>query len=337
MPFMNRQMRLRERPYGLPRPENFGITESPVPPTGEGQVLLKTLYLSVDPYMRGRMRDVKSYAPPFPLHEVIVGGAVAQVVESRRPNLTVGQIVVGTLGWQDYSLTDGRGLRVLDPDRAPVTTALGVLGMPGLTAYFGLLEVGRPRPGDMVVVSAASGAVGSVVGQLAKIAGCQVVGIAGASAKTDYLIRELGFDGALNRRDIEGLPTQLAQACPRGIDVYFDNVGGPVTDAVIPWLNVRARVVVCGQIAAYNNETPDIGPRPWWQLVTKRARVQGFLVGDFAHCQAEALAKLSQWYEEGRLRYRETVINGLENAPRALIGLFEGANFGKQLVKVSDS
>ncbi len=265
----------------------------------------------------------------------MVGGAVGKVVSSRRDDLPVGEYLEGPLGWQEYVVSEGQNLRRLDPQQAPLSTALGILGMPGLTAYFGLFEVGCPEPGDTVVVSAASGAVGAVVGQLAKMAGCRVVGIAGTEAKLDYIVHELGFDQGVNYRD-DDFPDRLAAACPGGVNVYFDNVGGDVSDAVFDLLADRARVALCGQISQYNLQVPDMGPRNLRSLVGKQVRVEGFLVGRFANRAEMVRQRLTQWFQEGKLKYREDVVEGLQNAPGALIGLMHGSNFGKLLIKVSE-
>jgi len=267
---------------------------------------------------------------------VMPGGGVGRVLESLDPGFTVGGIVQGMLGWQDYSVVDGRGLRAIDESAAPIQTALGVLGMPGLTAYFGLLDVCRPKAGQTVVVSGAAGAVGMLVCQLARIAGCRVVGVAGSDAKVAFLLDELGIDGAFNYRTSSDYSGQLEGLCPAGIDVYFDNVGGAISDAALRLINVNARVSVCGQISQYNLEQPEPGPRWFGQLIVKRGTVRGFLVSDFAERFPEALREMEQWLRQGKLKHREDVAQGLENAPEAFIGMLQGRNFGKQLVQVSD-
>jgi NADPH-dependent curcumin reductase CurA len=332
----NRSILLVRRPKGTPTHEDFRMVEGPVPEPAEGQVLVRTLYLSVDPYMRGRMNDTKSYVPPYKLNEVIEGGVVGQVVESRHPDYRPGDIVVGMLGWADYNVSDGRGLTRVDPSVAPITTALGVLGMPGLTAYVGVMDIARARPGETVVISAAAGAVGSVAGQIAKILGCRVVGIAGSDEKCRWIREELGFDAAVNYRTAPSLHAALRDACPDGVDVYFDNVGGDVTDAVLPLINDFARIALCGQIALYNLDRPDVGPRNWGYLLIHRATVQGFIVRDHAHRAPQAFADLARWLREGRIRWREHIVPGLENTVDAFLGLFRGENIGKQLVKVAD-
>jgi len=331
----DRRILLHERPEGEPAPENFELVERDVPEPGPGEVLVRTRYLSVDPYMRGRMRDAESYAEPWDVGDTLRGGVVGEVVESRSDAFDAGDIVTGNLYWADYAVAEPHALIQVDPELAPVSTALGVLGMPGRTAYFGTLDVMDPDPGDTVVVSGAAGAVGSVAGQIASLAGARVVGIAGSERKTSWLTDELGFDAAVNYEE-EDVPDALGERCPEGVDGYFDNVGGPITDAVFDRLNVDARVAVCGQISLYNDEEAPTGPRKLGQLVTKRARVEGFLHGDFAPRHEVATEQLARWVDEADVRYRETVTEGLENAPDAFIGLFEGENLGKQLVKVDD-
>jgi NADPH-dependent curcumin reductase CurA len=335
----NRQIILASRPNGEPSLENFKLAEAPIPAIGTRQILLKTRYLSLDPYMRGRMSEAKSYVPPFALGEPLGGATVSEVVASHNPKYAPGDIVLAFGGWQDYSVSDGAGLRKLDPMLAPTSTALGVLGMPGLTAYAGLLNIGQPKPRETLAVAAAAGPVGSAVGQIAKIKGCRVVGIAGGQQKVDYLRGELGFDAALDHRSPR-LKEELKAACPDGIDIYFENVGGAVWEAVFPLLNNFARVPVCGLVANYNltaiPEGPDRTPAMMRAILTRRLRVQGFIVYDFAQQTEDFLRDMSRWIREGKLKYREDIVQGLENAPQAFIGLLRGANFGKLLVKVSD-
>jgi NADPH-dependent curcumin reductase CurA len=333
---VNRQIHLVSRPEGMPEASNFKLVETEIPKPEDGKVLVRTLYLSVDPYMRGRMRDAKSYAPPFRLNEPLTGGVVGEVVESRNPHFTAGEIVAGVLDWADYSVSSGNHLQKVDPSLAPISTALGVLGMPGLTAYFGLLDIGRPKEGETVVVSGAAGAVGMTVGQIAKLKGCRVVGIAGSEEKIRYLTEELGFDAGINYKTAENLRKALSEACPDGVDVYFDNVGGAVTDAVLLRINRGARIVLCGQIALYNQETPDVGPRNLTQLLIHSALMKGFIVSDYADRFPEGIARLAEWFRNGKLKYKETVVEGLENAPKAFIGLFHGENIGKQIVRVAE-
>lgn len=314
---------------------NFQLVESPVPTPSDGQVLLKILYLSVDPYMRGRMSDRPSYAAPVGLGEVMCGGTVAEVVESKNPRFKPGDVVESYSGWQKYAVDDGKMLRKIDPSLAPFTTALGILGMPGLTAYFGLLEIGQAKAGETVVVSGAAGAVGSAVGQIAKIIGCRAVGVAGSDEKVRVLSEEYGFDGAFNYKTTPNYAAKVMDLCPQGVDVYFDNVGGAITDAVLANLNTKARIAICGQISMYNADKADMGPRPFSQLLITTAKAEGFLVFQFLDRAKEGITQLGQWLLEGKLKYHENIVEGIDNAPRAFIGLFLGENLGKQLVKIS--
>ncbi len=335
---MNRQITLAARPIGYPKETDFKLIETPIPTPEDGQVLLKTIYLSVDPYMRGRMNQVRSYAANVEFNEVMVGGVVAQVVESRHSDFQIGDIVNAHIGWQEYGVSGGDGLRKIDPSIAPISTGVGILGMPGLTAYFGLLEVGELQEGESVFVSGAAGAVGSVVGQIAKIKGCRVVGSAGTDEKIAYILDELGFDAAFNYKDVPDYYAKLSELFPDGIDVYFDNVGGTITDAVFPNLRLKGRVVICGQISQYNLENPETGPRFLWHMITKRARIEGFLVSDFSDRYADALIQMAEWVQQGKLKYRETIAEGgIENAPSAFISMLKGGNIGKQLVKIADA
>jgi NADPH-dependent curcumin reductase CurA len=332
-PTMNRQILLKSRPEGAPTAANFELVERPAPEPGEGQALLRTRYLSLDPYMRGRMNAGASYAAPAELGQPMVGGTVSEVVQSRNPDFAVGDFVLSYAGWQDYALSTGGGLRKLDPKAAPLQAYLGILGMPGTTAYCGLLEIGQPQPGETVVVAAASGAVGSVVGQVAKIKGCRAVGIAGGAAKCKFVVAELGFDACLDHRAPD-LREQLAAACPQGIDVYFENVGGAVQLAVWPLLNNFARVPLCGLIGQYNDGQPTPGP-DMRSILSRRLTVRGFIVTDLAPRRPEAAGRLAEWYGSGRIKYREDVVAGLEQAPEAFIGLLQGKNFGKLVIKVA--
>ena len=332
----NRQVRLAARPVGMPKASDFSLAEDPVPEPRHGQALVRVLFLSLDPYMRGRMSAGKSYAPPVAIDAVMTGGAVGEVVRSEADGLKPGDLVEGMFGWQDYALCTRASVRVLPASAYPPSYALGILGMPGATAYFGLLEVGRPLPGDSVVVSAASGAVGAVVGQIAKIGGCRVVGTVGSDEKAAYITEELGFDAAINYRTANDLGAALDEACPDGVNVYFDNVGGPVTDAVMDRLVFKARVAVCGNIHHYTLTEPYMGPSHLRAILVNRARVEGFIVFDWLARYNEAFARLAAWLDEGRMTYREHVIEGLENAPEGLGMLFEGRNFGKLVVKVAE-
>jgi NADPH-dependent curcumin reductase CurA len=332
-PTRNRQILFKSRPAGEPSAENFELVETDVPEPGEGQYLARTIYLSLDPYMRGRMSGRKSYAEPAAIGQVMVGGTVSQVVSTRHPGFASGEFIVGYDGWQEYAVSDGKGVRKLDTSQAPISYGLGVLGMPGLTAYSGLLDVGKPKPGETVVVSAASGAVGSIVGQIAKIKGCRAVGIAGSDEKCAYVTEMLGFDACINRKT-DDLDKALRQACPGGIDIYFDNVAGPILAAVLRQINLGARIPLVGLISQYNLEEPPPGPN-LAPLLIKRAQIQGYLVVDHQHRTGDFLRDVSTWLKEGKVKYREDVVEGLEHAPEALPRLFRGENFGKLLVKVS--
>jgi NADPH-dependent curcumin reductase CurA len=334
----NRQIVLASRPIGEPTPANLLLIESDVPVPPNSGVLLRTLYLSLDPYMRIRMSDAPSYSAPTAIGAVMPGGTVSEVVTSAHQRFKPGDIVVGYTGWQDYAASDGSGLRKLDPADAPITTALGVLGMPGMTAYTGLLNIGKPKPGETLVVAAASGAVGSAVGQMAKLKGCRVVGIAGGREKVRYVIEELGFDAGIDHRAPD-FAEQLRAACPNGVDIYFENVGGKVWEAVFPLLNFFARIPVCGLIARYNEASlpqgPDQTPLLMRAILIKRLTLRGFIVSDFNDQAGEFLREATAWVKEGKLKYREDIVDGLENAPTAFIGLLRGANFGKLLIKVA--
>ena len=336
---LNRRILLAAHPKGLPTLQDFRLDTQPIPAPGDGQVLLRTLHLSLDPYMRNLMDAVgPGYAPPVPLGETMVGGTVSRIVASRNPRFREGQIVLASAGWQDYALSDGSDLQLLN-EMAQPSLALGGLGMPGFTAYVGLLDIGQPRPGDTVVVAAATGAVGAVVGQLAKLKGARVVGIAGGADKCRYAVEELGFDACLDRRQGR-LQERLAAACPDGIDVYFENVGGDVLDAVLPLLNLGARVPVCGFIAHYNSSSPvsceDLRPQLLATVLQKRVRMQGFIILDHYADRFEPFHRdMEQWLATGRVKLREDRVIGLEQAPSAFIGLLEGKNFGKLIVDVA--
>lgn len=333
---VNRQWVLANRPQGWPGPDDFRMEEAPVPEPGGGQILVRNLWVSVDPYMRGRMRDVKSYAPPVPVGGVMEGGTVARVLASRNSRFAEGDIVESRFGWQEYALSDGKGVRKVDPSLAPISTALGVLGMPGLTAYFGFLEICQPRAGETVLVSGAAGAVGSLVGQIARIKDCRAVGIAGSEDKVKWITGELGFDAAFDYKTAPNYGAKIAELCPDGVDCYFDNVGGEITDAVFPLLNTGGRVSVCGQISQYNLEKPELGPRLLWHCIRQQLKIEGFLVFQFAERHAEGLEQMAQWLREGRLKYRETVSEGFENIPAAFIGMMRGGNTGKQVIRIAD-
>jgi NADPH:quinone reductase len=331
-PSVSRQFLVAARPVGMPKESDFRLVEAPIAALASGQILLRTKFLSVDPYMRGRMTGVRTYADPVHVGDLMIGGTVGEVVESQNPQFHAGDFVVGFWGWQEYAVSEGKGLQKLNPAVAPISTALGILGMPGMTAYFGFLDICQPKPGETVVVSGAAGAVGSLVGQIAKIKGCRAVGVAGADSKVAWLTGELGFDAAFNYKTTKDYVARLKELCPNGIDCYFDNVGGPVTDAVLAVLNVRARISICGQISQYNSEKPEPGVRPYVYLLTKQARAEGFIVTQFMDRFPQGVAQMAAWLREGKLKYREEIVRGFENAPRALIGVLSGDNTGKMLV-----
>ncbi len=327
----SREIRLVARPHGVPEEGLFELAESEVGDPGEGQVLIRNAYLSVDPYMRGRMNDSRSYVAPFSLGEAMSGGAVGQVVASRNEAWPEGSWVVHQLGWREWALSDGRGLLRVDPSLAPVSTALGVLGMPGFTAWYGLTELGRPQEGETVLVSGAAGAVGSVAGQVARLLGCRVIGSAGSPDKVAWL-RELGFD-AFSYRD-RPVHDAIRELAPDGIDVYFDNVGGDHLEAAIGSLRLHGRIVACGAISRYNDVEAAPGPRNMFMFVTKRLTMRGFIISDHYDRVGDFLGQMGPWVRDGQVRYRETVVDGIENAPRAFIGLLQGENVGKMLVRV---
>jgi NADPH-dependent curcumin reductase CurA len=337
MTHVNRRIVLAARPHGEPNASHFRLEEARMPAVKAGEVLLANRYLSLDPYMRGRMSAAKSYAEPVAIGDTMVGATVAEVVESQHPDYRVGETVVGFGGWQDFAVSDGRGLRRLDPDAAPVTTALGILGMPGMTAYTGLLNIGQPKAGETVVVAAATGPVGSLVGQIAKRRGARAVGIAGGPEKCAFLRDTLGFDAAIDHR-AETFPDALAAACPDGIDVYFENVGGAVFDAVLPLLNNFARIPVCGLVSGYNATElppgPDRVPVLMRAILSKRLHLQGFIVWDFAAQESAFLEEVGGWLRDGLVVHREDIVDGLENAPEAFAGLLQGRNFGKLIVRI---
>ena len=333
----NRRIVLASRPQGEPTDSNFRLEETDIPAPHEGEALVRALFLSLDPYMRGRMNAGPSYAPPVQVGEVMEGATVCQVVESKSDLLRSGDIVLAYTGWQEYAVVPAKGARKLDPNAGPLSAALGVLGMPGLTAYTGLLNIGQPKPGETVVVAAAAGAVGSVVGQIAKIKGCRAVGIAGGAEKCAFVSDELGFDACVDHRS-PNFRSELKSACPDGVDIYFENVGGAVLEAVIPMMNLFGRVPVCGLIAHYNATAPPEGPNQVPQLMaailTKRLTFRGFIVTDYASQAADFQRDMTGWMREGRIKYREDIVDGLENAVSAFQGLLRGRNFGKLLVRV---
>ncbi|WP_082232485.1 NADP-dependent oxidoreductase [Halobacillus massiliensis] len=331
---MNKEIHLVKRPETTPTHEHLKIVETEQPSPSEEEALVQMLYISVDPYMRGRMNDSKSYVDPFQLNEPIAGGAIAQVVESNSSDLEKGDIVTGALEWKEQQTIKAGQVRKIDPSLGPVTASLGVLGMPGLTAYFGLTDIGAPKEGETLVVSGAAGAVGSTVVQIGKIYGCRVVGIAGTEEKTKYLKEELGADAVINYKE-ENVSEALETACPDGVDIYFDNVGGSISDAVYPILNKFARIAQCGAISSYN-KPGDQGPRIQMHLIKASALIKGFIVGDYQERFKEGFSHLSEWVNDGKITYKENIREGFENVPDAFFGLFTGENIGKQLVKVAD-
>ena len=330
---MNQQIRLKSRPTGEPTADNFEVADAPVPQTKDGEVLRRTIYLSLDPYMRGRMSDAASYATPVKIGDVMGGHTVSEVIESRNPAFKPGDFVTGYDGWQAYGVSAGQDLRKLDPKAVPISTAIGVLGMPGMTAFVGLMDIGQPKPGETVVVSAASGAVGAVVGQLAKIRGCRAVGIAGSADKCTYVVEQLGFDACINYKTDELVPA-LKAACPDGVDIYFENVGGAVFAAILRVINKGARIPLCGIISEYNATGNPAGPnlRP---LLVQRALIKGFIVSDHPDRAPAFLQEVAPLVMSGRIKFREDIVDGLANAPDAFIGLLQGKNFGKLMVRVS--
>jgi Putative NADP-dependent oxidoreductases len=331
---MNKEILLKSRPVGKPTAANFEIVNSEPISLNNGDLLLKARYISVDPYMRGRMSDAKSYVEPYQVGKPVEGGAVAEVVESRSPHFIPGDIVVGMLQWKMLQTVPAEKVTKLNKDTAPLSYYLGILGMPGLTAYFGLLDIGKPKKGETVVVSGAAGAVGMVVGQIAKIQGCRVVGIAGDNDKVNYLLNELQFDAVINYKTTTNLDEAIASACPSGVDVYFDNVGGNISDAVVAKINKNARIIICGQIALYNETTQPMGPRIQPTILKRSALMQGFIVSNYTERFPEGLKELAAWIAEGKLKYAQTIFKGFDRLPEAFIGLFEGKNTGKLIVEI---
>ena len=334
----NRQIVLKSRPAGYPDLDNFELIHSDIPDIKEGELLVRTLWMSLDPYMRGRIKESSQLglgSTAHPIGQTMPGGTVGRVVLSKNPSIPTGSFVESPSGWQDYSVSNGRNLRLLNPESAPLSTALGILGMPGLTAYHGLFEIGKPQVGETLVVSAGSGAVGAVVGQLGKLAGCRVIGIAGTDEKVNYMTKDLEFDAGINYKE-ESVEQKLSEHCPHGVDIYFDNVGGSISDAAIDLIADRGRVIVCGQISQYNLPEQDNGPRNLWQLLRHQATIEGFTVGRYANRSDVARERLTRLVQQNKLRYKEDVIEGLEDAPSAFIGMMNGQNFGKLLIKVSD-
>jgi len=331
---VSREIRLKDRPVGLPRESDFELATVPIPIPGADEVLVRNLYMSVDPYMRGRMLDQPIYVQPFQVGEPLDGGCVGQVVQSQGGKWQVGDYVLGRKGWREYYVSDGADMTKIDPNLAPVQTYLGTLGMPGLTAYVGLLDIGRPKAGETVFVSAAAGAVGTVVCQIAKLQGCRVVGSAGALDKVAWLQEVAGIDAAFNYKDVESLTAELGKHCPNGIDVYFENVGGAHLEAALDHMNSFGRIVLCGMISYYNETAPSSGPRNLRLAVRKRLTLRGFIVSDHLDRQAQFYNDMGAWIAAGKIKWQETIIAGIENAPEAFIGLFKGDNVGKMLVKL---
>lgn len=334
----NSQILMTSRPVGEVGEDNFNLVETDMPAISEGQILCKTLYLSLDPYMRGRMSDAKSYADPVEVGDVMCGETVSEVIESRHPNISVGDIVTSFNGWQNYAAIDGDAVRKINPSHGPISTGVGVLGMPGMTAYMGLLKIGQPKAGETVVVAAASGAVGAQVGQIAKLKGARAVGVAGSPDKCRYVTEELGFDACLNYKN-DDFAEQMAAACPDGVDVYFESVGGKTFNTVLPLMNNFARIPVCGLISAFstpqNPEDGIIPPTLMRSILVKRLMLRGFIVWDFKDQEHEFLSDMPAWIKSGKIKYKEDIVEGLENAPNAFVGLLKGQNFGKLLIKVN--
>ena len=330
----SQEIQLASRPAGMPEAANFDLVETAMPSAGEGQALVRNVYMSVDPYMRGRMRDIQSYTPPFQIGAALDGGAVGVVEESNSDALSPGDLVSNRFGWRSHFAAPARELQKIDTHGAPLSAFLGVLGMPGMTAYVGLLDLGEPKEGETVFVSAAAGAVGSLVGQIAKIKGCRAVGSAGSADKVEHLTSDLGYDAAFDYHgDLNG---SLGETCPDGIDVYFENVGGATLEAVLLHMNMFGRIPVCGMISQYNADRPQPGPTTLMAIIPKRLKLQGFIVSDHLDRRADFVRDVATWMAEGKVAYRETIVSGLENAPEAFMGLFRGKNTGKMVVQISD-
>ena len=332
----SREIRLKSRPVGMPNEKNFELVETRIPEPRDGEVLVRNLYMSVDPYMRGRMNERKSYVPPFSLGKPLEGSCVGRIIASHSDQFKPGDFVQSMFGWREYYLSDGTGLTKIAPGAVPVQAYLGVLGMTGFTAYVGLLDIGQPREGENVFVSAASGAVGSIVCQIGKIKGCRVAGSAGSARKIDWLRQEAGIDAALNYKDTDDLGAAVGRLCPDGIDIYYENVGGSHLTAALGHMNNNGRMVLCGMISQYNAKKPVPGPENLFLAITKRLRIQGFIISDHADRHNQFITDMKKWISDGKIRWKETVVDGIENAPKAFVGLFKGENFGKMLVRVGE-
>lgn len=333
---MNKTILLHKRPQGKPTLADFKTVDEEIPTAKEGELLLKTVYVSVDPYLRGRMNDAKSYIPPFALNKPIQSGVIAEVLDSHLPDFKKGDFVSGMLAWKEFQTSTGKGLNKVDPSLAKLSSYLGILGMTGLTAYLGLMEIGKPEEGETLVVSGAAGAVGSVVGQIGKLSGCKVVGITGNDEKVELLTSTFQIDHAINYKTSPDLKKAIKDACPEGVDIYFDNVGGVISDAVLAHINKFARLPVCGAISLYNETEVPMGPRLQPILLTKSATMRGFIIGDFASKFPSATRQLAAWLQEGKLQFSETIVDGFDNIPQAFLDLFEGKNKGKMVVKVGE-
>lgn len=331
---MNKVIILNKRPHGKPALGDFKITSEEVPATKDGEVLLKTVYVSVDPYLRGRMNDAKSYVPPFELNKPIQSGIIAEVIESKQADFKKGDFVTGNLDWKEYQTCNGKGLQKVNQNEAKLSSYLGILGMTGLTAYLGLTEIGLPKKGETLVVSGAGGAVGTVVGQIGKLLGCKVVGLTGSDEKVDLLKSKFNFDHAINYKTTPNLKEAIKSACPKGVDIYFDNVGGEISDAVLANINKYARLPVCGAISLYNKTEVAVGPRLQPIILTKSATMRGFIIGDLVEKFPAATKQLTAWLKADKLTFSETIVEGFDNIPQAFIDLFDGKNQGKMIVKI---